>query len=761
MQVAELLSSQYGLIGQITRLSGENHNYLIETAEGSLYVLKIASNEFPKDMLEYEYLVSEYLSNLDLGFDLPRIIPTCTGQANAILYWGDENQLFARLLEYLPGIAWSQVDDHTPEQCYSLGRMLAELDLALTKFDHPAAHRSHRWDLTAVSQHRNKICLVDDPDQRRVLEWMFQLYSAWAIPKLAKLPYSIIHGDVNDENLLLIDGRISGLLDFGDSSFNPTICELAITLAYVMLDQAEPLQIGSLVVDGYNSIRPLSMDELTVLYPLICSRLCTTVTVAAERRLIAPDHPDWFITEDRAWRLLELLFSISPTQAANQLTSLIFKEPIIDPGKPPEELLKKREKYVSRSLSIAYRKPLKIVRGEGQYLFDHLGRPYLDLVNNVCHVGHCHPRVVAAGQVQMAQLNTNTRYLYDGLTDYAERLTATLPEPLSFCFFVNSGSEANELALRLAMQHTGRDDFLVVEGAYHGSTPRLIEISPYKFMGQGGSGRPKSWVHVVPMPDGYRGRYRGNDRSTGVAYGEEVGRIINESNLNVAGFISESLLSCGGQIIPPQGYFETAFQHVRAAGGLCILDEVQVGFGRIGTHFWAFELHGVIPDIVVMGKPIGNGHPMAAVVTTKEIAESFASGMEYFSTFGGNPVSCTIGMAVLDVIRDENLQQHALQVGSRLLGGLRNLMEKHSIIGDVRGNGLFIGVELVQDRVSLQPATELANELINRMQARGILLSTDGPFHNVLKIKPPLVLTFDDVDMFVRVLDDELSLLTG
>jgi len=276
-------------------------------------------------------------------------------------------------------------------------------------------------------------------------------------------------------------------------------------------------------------------------------------------------------------------------------------------------------------------------------------------------------------------------------------------------------------------------------------------------MGRGGRGRPEPWVHIVPMPDGYRGNYKGNSPATGIAYGDEVGRVISEAEAPLAGFITESLMGCGGQIIPPQRYLETAFQHVKAAGGLCIIDEVQVGFARVGSHFWAFERQDVIPDIVVMGKPIGNGHPMAAVVTTREIAASFNNGMEFFSTFGGNPVSCAIGLAVLDVIHDEELQRHALELGTHFLNGLEDLMNQHAIIGDVRGAGLFIGVEFVRDRDTLEPAAEEADEFIQQMRYRGVLLSTDGPLHNIIKIKPPMVLNYDDVDMVLRIFDDVLS----
>jgi 4-aminobutyrate aminotransferase-like enzyme len=359
----------------------------------------------------------------------------------------------------------------------------------------------------------------------------------------------------------------------------------------------------------------------------------------------------------------------------------------------------------------------------------------------------------------MAVLNTNTRYLHDYLLEYAERLCATLPEPLSVCFFVCSGSEANELALRLARTHTQRKDMIVVDVAYHGNTTTLVEISPYKFDGPGGAGAAP-YVHKVPMPDVYRGRYKSNDPQAGRRYAssiEETIRKLEQQQRPVGTFICESLLGCGGQIVLPEGYLQEAYRFVRDAGGVCIADEVQVGFGRVGTHFWGFETQGVVPDIVTMGKPIGNGHPLAAVVTTPEIADSFNNGMEYFNTFGGNPVSCAIGLAVLDVIAEEQLQQHALQVGNHLMDGLRSLMQKHELIGDVRGLGLFVGIELVLDRQALTPAAAQATYIANRMRERGILLSTDGPFHNVLKIKPPLVFTEANADFLVATLDEILA----
>jgi 4-aminobutyrate aminotransferase-like enzyme/Ser/Thr protein kinase RdoA (MazF antagonist) len=438
---------------------------------------------------------------------------------------------------------------------------------------------------------------------------------------------------------------------------------------------------------------------------------------------------------------------------------------------PPATPLKRdsvarRRAVIGGNVSIAYRDPIRAARGWKQYLYDDVGRRYLDAYNNVPHVGHSHPRVVDAAARQMSVLNTNTRYLNDRLAEYAERLVATLPAPLAVCYFVNSASEANELALRLARAFTGRTDMIVLDAAYHGHTNALIDLSPYKHAGPGGAGAPE-WVHVATLPDDFRGPFRRNDPHRGLHYATPVAEIvhrIHERGRGLAGFIAETCPSVGGQLILPPRYLAEVYRHIRAAGAVRIADEVQTGLGRMGTHFWAFEAQGVVPDVVVMGKPLGNGHPMAAVVTTKEIAAAFDNGMEFFSTFGGNNVSCAVGLAVLDVLRDEDLQGHALRVGERMLGGLRALAKKHEIIGDVRGSGLFIGVELVRDRETLEPAGAEASFVANRMRELGVLLGTDGPFHNVVKIRPPM--PFDDanadflVECLDRILTEDLSLKT-
>lgn len=414
------------------------------------------------------------------------------------------------------------------------------------------------------------------------------------------------------------------------------------------------------------------------------------------------------------------------------------------------EIIAYREEHLGKSLSLQYKVPIKMVRGVGQYLMDQYGRKYLDTVNNVAHVGHEHPAVVTAGQEQMALINTNSRYLHENINDLARELLETLPPSLSVLHFVNSGSEANELAIRMVKAATGERDIIASEVGYHGNSNMCIDISSYKFDGKGGQGAPEH-THIFPLPDAFRGKYRGDDTAE-----EYVGEVkkqlerIRSKGRNVGAFIIEPIISCGGQIELPEGFLKRAYQLVREAGGLCISDEVQVGCGRMGRTFWGFQLYDVVPDIVTIGKPLGNGHPLAAVACTPVVAKKFANGMEYFNTFGGNPVSCAIGAEVLKVVKREKLQENAYKVGEFLKEELRQLATDFPIIGDVRGQGLFLGIELVNK--NMEPLGEQTDYLANRMKDHGILMSTDGPDHNVLKIKPPMVFNQQNAEELVYYL---------
>lgn len=420
-----------------------------------------------------------------------------------------------------------------------------------------------------------------------------------------------------------------------------------------------------------------------------------------------------------------------------------------------DDLITFRNKHLGKSLSLQYKTPIKIVRGAGQYLMDEFGRKYLDTINNVAHVGHEHASIVKAGQEQMAVLNTNTRYLHENINLLAKELLNTLPPELSVIHFVNSGSEANELAIRMVKANTDSKEIIASEVGYHGNSNTCINISSYKFDGKGGNGAPEH-THIFPLPDAFRGKYKGTD--AGEKYAEEVKKLIEniyKKGRTVGAFIIEPIISCGGQIELPEGFLEKSYEIVRKAGGLCISDEVQTGCGRMGKTFWGFQLHNVVPDIVTIGKPLGNGHPIAAVACTQEIADKFANGMEYFNTFGGNPVSCAIGAEVLRTVKREKLQENAQVVGAFVKSELKKLSKQFRIIGEVRGQGLFIGIELVDS--NLNPLPNHTEYLINRMKDYCILLSSDGPDHNVLKIKPPMVFTKENAEELVRYLSKILD----
>ena len=422
-----------------------------------------------------------------------------------------------------------------------------------------------------------------------------------------------------------------------------------------------------------------------------------------------------------------------------------------------------RAALLGGNLRLSYSaRPLKMLRARGAVMYDHAGTPFLDCYNNVPCVGHAHPAVLAAMTSQLQALNTNTRYLHDGVLEYAAALTARLPAPLSKVFLVNSASEANELAVRLARAYTQRKDAIVLEHAYHGNTCTAVAMSPYKFAGPGGAGK-EDWVHVAPCPDTYRGPFCALPlEAQGQAYADVGARALCAPGGAAALrggpalFIAESAPSVAGQLFFPPGFLAATYAAVRAAGGLCVADEVQTGFGRLGgAGFWGFEQAGVVPDIVVMGKPAGNGFPLGVCVTTPAIAAAFDNGMEYFSTFGGGPVAAAAGSAVLRVLEEEGLQENCERVGRAFLTGLQALAGRHPLIGDVRGQGLFLGLELVHCRSSKQPCD--ASPLVLRLRDKGVLAGTEGPYNNVVKLRPPLCFSLQQVHCVLAALDEALG----
>jgi 4-aminobutyrate aminotransferase-like enzyme/aminoglycoside phosphotransferase (APT) family kinase protein len=740
-RAAAVAASHFGISGVAVDLPGEvDTNFRIRSGDDS-YVLRISPESTTASLLAARQFAMTRLAAAGVPYQFPHSPPG--GEAIVTLPEGGS----ATMVTWVPGISFA--DAGRPiELAADIGLLAGTVVRVLEGFDHPALHRSSHWNLAAaptvlrelgprVSDAANR-ALIDDILDRLIVQ----------IPKLQHLPKQVIHGDINDLNVLVADGEVVGLIDFGDMNQSWRIAELAIAAAYTMLDQDDPVGVAGEVVAGYAQIATVSAVEAELIYDLIRARLAVSVCVSASRA--DQGNPHHLVSETAVWELLERLDYVDSIAAAGELAAAAGR-PHLD---RTHSIGDRRNTVLGEALSLAYRDsdsgPLQIVRGEGVYLYDDMGRRYLDCVNNVAHVGHGNLDVIEAATEQMVLLNTNTRYLHDTVISYAERLLAKLPDGFDVVYMVNSGSEANELALRMARAATGRRAMAVLDHGYHGNTSAMIDLSPYKFNGPGGSGRP-DWVTVLPLADPYRAE-GGDD----MAYLKTVESLLDEGE-PVAGLLAESIVGCGGQVIPESADMRAIYDAVHARGGVCIADEVQTGFGRVGSHFWSFQLHGLDPDIVTMGKPIGNGHPLGAVATTREIADAFANGMEYFNTFGGNPVSAAVGLAVLDVIEEEELRESAHKVGDYLRGELQGLMARHPAIGDVRGRGLFLGIELVENRTTKAPDAALTTFVVNHAKEHGVLLSIDGPRHNVIKIKPPITFSIEHADRLVAAIDAALT----
>lgn len=987
-----ILLELYDLEGVASPLPGEyDMNFKIRINDEDRFILKISRPGTDPETLDFQQKLLSHLEGSKQDIKAPMVIKDKSGNMlSSFLDRFDQIRL-VRLLTWIPGRIYHQVNPKRDDFRLSLGLCCGKLAAALEDFDHPMAHRVFEWDLanslwTLENRH------IFKENEKSIVAYFQDRFSDRQ-KGYKNLPRSVIHNDANDHNLIVSNDlkkpEVLAVIDYGDAIYSQTINDLAVTCAYGIMEQNDPLSAALAIVQGYNQGRKLFDEELVYLYDCIAMRLVITVTKSALNKIREPGNVYLQVSEKPAWEVLKKWKEISadfayysfrkacgfsahpeegkfkywasgikigtdqlfPTKKAQECTfidlsvsskwlghlsefpdfelfqfkinklqkkhpqaiiaggyleprlvyntaayqkngnerkenrtihlgidfwlpsgtavhaplkgevviaendagdkeyggliilkhevqelsfyslyghlsvqsatsrvvgeiieeggfiahlgnypengnwpphlhfefmlsmldyqkdfpgvayhgeidiwksicpdpNLVFKLKSLEGHSRPDNqtLTDYRKKHLGKGMSLSYQQPLQIVRGMGAHLIDQFGATYLDTVNNVAHVGHEHPSVVKAGQDQMALLNTNTRYLHENITLLTEELLSTFPPELSVVHFVNSGSEANELALRMAKVVTGNKDILASEMGYHGNTNACIEISSYKFDGKGGTGCPE-YTQIFPLADRFRGKYRG--KSTGNAYAKEVEKTIlalKNKGRAPAAIIIEPIISCGGQIELPDGFLPKAYEYTRKAGGLCISDEVQVGCGRMGSAFWGFQLHKVIPDIVTIGKPLGNGHPVAAVVCTKEVADKFANGMEYFNTFGGNPVSCAIANEVLKTVKRERLQENALAVGNYLKAELKELAKVFSIVKDVRGQGLFLGIELTDEQ--LVPLPKQTRYLADRMKDKGILMSIDGPDHNVLKIKPPLVFSEENAMELIDALEAVLK----
>jgi 4-aminobutyrate aminotransferase-like enzyme/Ser/Thr protein kinase RdoA (MazF antagonist) len=756
----------FGISGAAAQLDSERDlNFRIATPAGEGFVLKVSNPSDDPRVLDMQTRAMLHIGSQDPDLPVMQPLETLAGDYAASVSIAGGPEHLVRMFSFLPGgivqsAAMGQAD------LEGFGAMVARIGIALRGFFHPAAGYRILWDLKHSGALHQLVKYIEEPDERAVVERVLAGFDERVAPRFASLRAQIIHNDLTLDNVLLdADRRVSGIVDFGDLTHTALICDLAVALVSMMWGRDDPLDAAEATIDGYRSVAAIEPGEAVLLADLVLARLAALVTIASWRVHRYPTNANYITANvDLAWKLLGNLELHGAAGVRERLaaaclrsggsTPVAYKFDRVGERPPFAELLKRRQRALGPALSpLTYERPLYLVRGKGTRLFDHEGNAYLDAYNNVPVVGHSHPRVVKAIAQQSAALNTNTRYLHDSVVELAERLTATMPAELDTVMFVNSGSEANDLAWRFATAYTGGTGAIVTARAYHGVTTATLALSPEEWV------EDPAHVERVPAPDGYRGRYRSDEAGWVERYAAHIDDAVarlRDNGVEPAAFYIDSLFTSDGIFSPPPAYLQSVALRLQDAGCLFVADEVQSGFGRAGTHLWSFQLSGVTPDFVTLGKPMGNGHPIAAVVTRSEIAERMAAKTDVFSTFGGNPVACRAGLAVLDVLADERLQERAQEVGSYLRVRLEDLQDTHEAIGDVRGAGLMVGVELVGDRALRSPASELTNAVMNLMREKGVLVGSTGPDDNVLKIRPPLAFSLEDADLLTGALDASL-----
>jgi 4-aminobutyrate aminotransferase-like enzyme/Ser/Thr protein kinase RdoA (MazF antagonist) len=755
---AEAITLQYfGKQAKASALRSErDQNFLMTGEDRTQWVLKVSNAAEDPAISEFQIGALLHVASVAPQLPVPRVCRSLSGDASIGLSQRSCGLNNVRLVSYLSGESLRNVHlDGTLRR--ALAARLAQLGLALRGYFHPAARHELLWNASRADMLRSLLSAVTDPGRRGLAADFLDGFEGDTLPRLRALRAQVIYNDLNPSNVVVHAGprpHIAGIIDFGDIVHAPLISDVATAASYQLGGDDDPLKPALTFIAAYDEECRLEDDEIEVVFELMRARLVATAVITEWRAARFPENRDYIVrNQPAAWNALDALATLSSREATDRIWSACRHCKTVQPL-ADAVLLQRRQQVLGPAYRLFYDRPVHIVRGNGVWLYDADGRRYLDAYNNVPQVGHCHPRVVAALTHQAKRLNTHTRYLHESIVEYAARLTETFPEPLRAVMFTCTGSEANELALRLARTVAGGHGVIVTQYAYHGNTLALSELS-----GAYQSAEPPGRnVRKVPAPDGYR---RGERDSTELAshYASSVAQAIESlqrDRIGVAALLVDTMFASDGILLPPRGYLAEAVALVRAAGGLFIADEVQGGFARTGRHMWSFEGFGLTPDIATLGKSIGNGHPLAALVTSLGLLERFGAGTRYFNTFGGNPVSAEVGLAVLDVLEEEHLGENAAVVGDFLEARLRRLAIHHPLIGDVRGRGLFLGVELVRDHATLEPAGAEAARVVNGLRERGVLVAAVGPHNNVLKIRPPLCFSQENAEELVSALDDTL-----
>jgi 4-aminobutyrate aminotransferase-like enzyme/Ser/Thr protein kinase RdoA (MazF antagonist) len=702
-EVARIAAEVFAVEGVASDLGSERDQTFLIDDGGAGAVLKISNLGEDPAVLDLEHAAIEHAIRVDPELPIARPL------GERATFAADDGVHQVRLFQRLHGRSGGpDLDDRA---VYAYGATHGRLNLALRSFFHPAAGRELLWNLQHTPKLRLLLDAIEDGDRRELVAHVIDGFEERVAPRWPRLRGQVVHGDLTLGNVLLDEhGRISAIVDFGDCAYTAQVADFAIALASLIRGRNEDdiFRVARIAVDGYASRLPLEDVELAVLGDLVAARLAMIVAISSWRVRRYPENAEYIQLEDEgSWKLLELFDRMGAEMVAQELGAETA-------ATSTNALARRRADTLGAMLTpLTYSEPVHVARGEGVWLYDADGRRLLDAYNNVPVVGHCHPRVTEAVVRQTRRLNTHARYLYEPLIELAERLLASMPPEatLDTVMLVNSGSEANDIAWRIATAATGHRGAIVTEHAYHGVTEAIADLSPEEWP----SGYAPAHITRIAPPGS----------------GADVEHELAEVGSIAATFLDGGLTSDGIWTPSPEEV-ATIVRRTHEAGGLFVADEVQTGFGRMGQHLWSFAQYGVAPDIVTLGKPMGNGYPVAAVVTRREIVERFPFAGGVFSTFGGNPVAAQAALAVMDVIADERIVPHVARVGRGLIAALHELADAQIV--EVRGRGLLVGVELTH--------ADVASRVVDSLRENGILIGRTGPRDDVLKIRPPLV--FDD-----------------
>jgi 4-aminobutyrate aminotransferase-like enzyme/Ser/Thr protein kinase RdoA (MazF antagonist) len=758
-QVKDFIEKLYGLTGKLSPLDSErDQNFHLQTYSRDHFVIKIANSAEDQDIIDMQLKALKHIALVDPELPVPKVMYSRNGLAFEQIQGENGTKHNMRILSYLQGV-YPKYDSTDFALHRPIGVCLGRCALALRGFFHPAANYELLWDLKHTAKLRQYLVHISDPSQKELVRYFIDRFDQNVLPVIPKLRAQIVHNDLTPDNILVAEddpGQIVGIIDFGDMVHTLLVVDLATTIASMLRGKTELVEAAAEVIAGYQEIMPLEDEELRILYDLIAARLTMYNVIALWRVTIHPDNREYITGGvEETWQTLEAWRALDPAEVTRRFFRVCNLWEEGETESRPQVLnettkshLARRKRLLGPCTYLFYDHPLHIVRGEEVWLFDIDGNRYLDAYNNVPHVGHGHPHVVNAIANQVRKLNTSSRYMHGLILELAEQITKRLPEPLSVCMFVCTGSEANELAWRMSQLASGNTGALITKFSYHGSTTATSQFSTESIP----ENKLPSHVQTFLAPTSDTSFHEpdsGLDRAI---------TALNEHGHKPAMLILDTTFVSDGIFTSPSGYQETLYTKTRALGGFCVADEVQGGFGRLGKHFFGFQFNNVVPDIITMGKPMGNGHPLAAVVTRPEIVEALAKETGYFNTYGGNPVSCAAGLAVLEVIEKESLQQNALEVGRYLRERLVTLRKDYPMIGEIHGSGLLQGIDI--HKPDGTPDAEMADRIMNQMREDGVLIGTTGQKYATLKIRPPIVFKKEHVDILITALEKALDKLT-